>query len=229
VATIGRVRPRIALTLSRPTPTALRSHQRYIDALEACGAEVVRVYPEDEIPVDVDGLLLSGGGDIAPDRYGETDDACELIDSDRDEVELRFAREALERDLPILGICRGFQVLNVAFGGKLVQDVPGHRPPATDREGVVHHHGVRARPGSRLGAALGDAAVTVNSRHHQAVTSETLAPGLAQTAQVDGLIEAFEAEGRKWVVGVQWHPERTAEVSSEAVGIFRAFVSAARR
>jgi putative glutamine amidotransferase len=223
------VRPRIAVTLSRPTPTAERSHQRYVDALEACGAEVVRVYPGTEIPADVDGLLLSGGGDIAPGRYGESDEACELIDTDRDDVELRFAREALDRDLPILGICRGFQVLNVAFGGKLVQDVPGHRPETTDREAVVHHHGVRARPYTRLGKAMGSAAVTVNSRHHQAVTAETLAAGLEPTTEIDGLIEAFEARDRAWVVGVQWHPERTTEVSSEAVGIFPAFVAATRR
>ena len=221
------VRPRIALTLSRRSALQEPSHRRYREALERAGADVVALHPGDEIPDDVDGLLLSGGGDIDAGRYGDESTACADVDPERDELELAIARAAIERDLPVLGICRGFQVLNVVRGGKLVQDVPGHRPE--EREGLVEHHGLRPLEGSRLAAASGGGAITVNSRHHQAVTEEVLGEGLVPTATVGGLVEAFEAADRRWVVGVQWHPERTAEVSPEARRIFDAFVAEAAR
>jgi putative glutamine amidotransferase len=127
----------------------------------------------------------------------------------------------------VLGICRGFQILNVVRDGTLVQDVAGHRPD--EREGLVEHHNVTVRPGSRLARATGGAPLTVNSRHHQAVTKETIGRGLVATAVVDDLVEAFELTDRRWVVGVQWHPERTSEVSLEARRIFDAFVQEAAR
>lgn len=220
------VRPRIVLTLSRPSALQQITHRRYVDALERAGAEVVPVYPGDPIPGGIDGLCLSGGGDIEARRYGQEDIACNDVDPRRDAVEVDLARAAIARDLPVLGICRGFQILNVVREGKLVQDVPGHRP--AERDGLVEHPAVAVRPGSRLAAATGPV-LAVNSRHHQAVTAETLGRGLTPTAMVDGLVEAFEATDRRWVVGVQWHPERTEEVSPEARRIFDAFVREAAR
>jgi putative glutamine amidotransferase len=221
------VRPRIALTLSRRSPLQEASHRRYREALERAGADVVVLHPGDPVPEEIDGLCLSGGGDIEASRYGDEDVACDDVDADRDALEIEIARTAIDRDLPVLGICRGFQVLNVVREGRLVQDVVGHRPE--EREGLVEHHDVAVRPGSRLAAATGGRPLTVNSRHHQAVTMETLGRDLLPTARVDDLVEAFEATDRTWVVGVQWHPERTAEVSPEARRIFDAFVEQAAR
>ena len=221
------VRPRIALTLSRPTPLHQASHQRYRDALERVGADVVALHPGDAMPEDVDALCLSGGGDIEPSRYGEEDIACSDVDTDRDSLELTLARNAIDRDLPVLGICRGFQILNVAYGGRLLQDVAGHKPE--EREGLVEHRDVRVAPGSRLASAIGSRPLVVNSRHHQAVTREGLGHGLVPTVVVDDLVEAFEAPDKRWVVGVQWHPERTSEVSAEARRIFEVFVGEAAR
>jgi putative glutamine amidotransferase len=221
------VRPRIALTLSRRSLLQEASHQRYRDALERAGADLVVVHPGDPVPDDIDGLCLSGGGDIEASRYGDQDEACAEVDPERDALEIEIARTAIDRDLPVLGICRGFQVLNVVREGKLVQDVAGHRPE--EREGLVEHRDVAVKAGSRLAEATGGRPLTVNSRHHQAVTVETLGRNLMPTASVDGLVEAFEATDRRWVVGVQWHPERTAEVSSEARRIFDAFVQQAAR
>jgi len=221
------VRPRIALTLSRPSALHEASHKRYRDALEGAGAKLVVLHPGDPVPDDIDGLCLSGGGDIESVRYGEADVACAEVDADRDALEIEIARSAITHDLPTLGICRGFQILNVVREGSLIQDVPGHRPE--EREGLVEHHDATVRPGSRLAKATGGATITVNSRHHQAVTKETLGHGLVATVTVDGLVEAFELADRRWVVGVQWHPERTNEVSPEARRIFEAFVQEAAR
>ena len=221
------VRPRIALTLARPTAFHGASHQRYRDALESAGADLILLHPGDAVPAELDGLCLSGGGDIESARYGEANAACADVDTDRDALEIAIAKTAIERDLPVLGICRGFQILNVVREGSLVQDVAGHRPE--EREGVVEHRDVSVRPGSRLAKATGGAPLTVNSRHHQAVTKETLGRGLVPTVVVDDLVEAFELEDKRWVVGVQWHPERTSEVSPEARRIFEAFVQEAAR
>jgi putative glutamine amidotransferase len=221
------VRPRIALTLSRPSALHEASHQRYRDVLEKAGADLVVLHPGDPLPGDVDALCLSGGGDIESARYGALDVACADVDSDRDALEIELAKAAIERDVPVLGICRGFQILNVVQGGSLVQDVPGHRPE--EREGLVEHRDVTVRAGSRLAKAIGGALMTVNSRHHQAVTQDTLGEGLVATAVVDDLVEAFELADRRWVVGVQWHPERSSEVSPEARRIFDALVQEAAR
>ena len=221
------MRPRIALTVARPSAFHGAAHQRYRDALESAGADLLVLHPGDPVPTDVDGLCLSGGGDIESARYGEANIACADVDTDRDALEIAIAKAAIERDIPVLGICRGFQILNVVREGSLVQDVPGHRPE--DREGLVEHRDVIVRAGSRLAKATGGEPITVNSRHHQAVTKDTLGRGLVATVVVDGLVEAFELDDRRWVVGIQWHPERTSEVSPEARRIFDAFVAEAAR
>jgi putative glutamine amidotransferase len=220
-------RPRITLALARPdTELRRRARARYVAAIERAGAEVVAIDPDDPIPSDFDGVCVSGGDDIDPTLYGEPDQGCETVSPDRDALEIALVRRARERDLPILGICRGFQMLNVAFGGSLVQHVEGHRP--ADVEGVVAHR-VSVADGSRLAAATTAAAHVVNSRHHQAITLERLAPGLVATAMVGDLVEAFESRADRWVVGVQWHPERTLEVDPAAARIFEAFVREAER
>ena len=221
-------RPRIALTVSAVrTPANLAARQRYIDALRDAGADVIVIEPGDAIPSDIDGVCFSGGGDIAPDRYGEvdSDNMCENVIPERDELELLLARRALDADVPVLAICRGFQLVNVAMGGTLAMDVKGHQ--AKDEQ--VTPHRLAARAGSRLADFSGTDDMLVNSRHHQAVTPDRLAPGLRATVLHDGLVEAFESPTHRWVIGVQWHPERKAEVGKAAARIFDAFVAEARR
>jgi putative glutamine amidotransferase len=221
-------RPRIALTVSAaPTATNLASRANYVRALANAGADVIIVEPGQRIPADVDGICLSGGGDIAPSNYNEVDEqgVCENIVPERDALELDAARAALDADLPILGICRGFQILNVAMGGTLAMDVKGHQAKG---DAVIEHH-LAADPDSKLARATSAETLRVNSRHHQAVTAERLAPSLRATVLHDGLIEAFESRTHRWVVVVQWHPERTSEVDERAARIFDAFVAEASR
>ena len=222
-------RPRIALTVSAAhTPANLAARRRYVDALRDAGADVIVIEPGDPIPAnDIDGVCFSGGGDIAPDRYGEVDNdnVCENVIPERDELELGLARRAIDADLPVLGICRGFQLVNVAMGGKLAMDVKGHQ--AKDDEVIAHR--LAAQAGSKLAVISGADEMLVNSRHHQAVTPDRLAPGLRATVLHDGLVEAFESPTHRWVIGVQWHPERKAEVGKAAARIFDAFVAEARR
>ena len=221
-------RPRIALTVSAaPTAANLASRERYVNALRAAGADVIVAEPGDILPADIDGICFSGGGDIAPERYGEVDaeNVCEAIVPERDELELAAAKRALAADLPILGICRGFQLVNVALGGTLARDVKGHQ--AKGDELVTHR--LTAASDSKLARATSAEELRVNSRHHQAVTADRLAPALVPTVFHDGLVEAFESTEHRWVVGVQWHPERTSEVDADAVRIFDAFVAEASR
>lgn len=221
-------RPRIALTVSAaPTAANLASRERYVNALRLAGADVIVAEPGDAIPADIDGICFSGGGDIAPERYGEVDadNACESVVPERDELELDAAKRALAADMPILGICRGFQLLNVALGGTLAMDVKGHQ--AKGAELITHR--LAAAPGSKLARATSAEELSVNSRHHQAVTADRLARDLVPTVFHDGLVEAFESTKHRWVVGVQWHPERTHEVDPDAVRIFDAFVAQASR
>ncbi len=224
---MGRRGPKVVATLcGHDREKCVRAHAQYLAALEGAGFDVIALDPRDAVPADFDALCLTGGGDIEPRRYGdpaapETDD----LDPDRDELELGLLRAAFDRDLPVLGICRGFQLINVAMGGKLLQHVEGHSRSV----GALTSHEAAPAAGSRLADATSDRAHLVNSSHHQAVTDDVLAPGLVPTVRIDGFVEAFEDPGKRWVVAVQWHPERTAEVSAEATRIFRAFADAASR
>ncbi|HKW79237.1 MAG TPA: gamma-glutamyl-gamma-aminobutyrate hydrolase family protein [Candidatus Limnocylindria bacterium] len=217
---------RVLLTLASPSPRQVGRRAHYIAALERAGAEVVPLFPGEVAPAEYDALLLSGGGDIHPRRYGEAVDGSTEIDETRDELELTLTARALERGVPILGICRGFQLLNVALGGSLAQHVDGHRPPEGDLP--LRHRACASRQ-SRLAVAMGTDPVDVNSWHHQAVTPERLAPGLVPTVVIRGVVEALELDrADRWVVGVQWHPERSHEVDAPAIRVFDAFVRAAR-
>jgi putative glutamine amidotransferase len=224
---MGQGRPRVVATLcGHDREKCIRARAQYLAALQGAGFEVVALDPADDVPESFDALCLTGGGDIEPSRYGEpAAPETEDVDPARDELEIRVLGTALTRDLPVLGICRGFQLINVAKGGKLLQHVEGHSRSL----GTLHSHEAVPAAGSLLASATSGRAYVVNSSHHQAVADEGLAPGLVPTARIDGLVEAFEDPAHRWVVAVQWHPERTAEVSAEATGIFRAFAEAASR
>jgi putative glutamine amidotransferase len=190
--------------------------------------------PPDEVLAPFAGLVLIGGGDVSPDRYGANRNPQVYgVEPDRDELELSLAREAVTAGLPVLAICRGLQVLNVALGGTLYQhlpDLPGIHPhgrAATD--GKAAEHGVMIQPDSRLAEAVAGAALPqCTSIHHQA--ADRVAAGLVVTARSpDGIIEALETEpGDGWVLAVQWHPERTADRDPRQQAIFDAFASVVR-
>ena len=177
----------------------------YASALEGCGAECVFSLDVEEA-LDCQGLLLPGGGDIDPARYGQPSAGSEAPDLQRDAAELELVSRFLAWGRPILGICRGIQLLNVALGGDLIQDIPtaaDHKHDAVRGDRV---HGVEAAPGSFL-EGLYETSFPVNSAHHQALGQ--VAPGLrvAARSQADGVIEAVEWPEKR-IYGVQWHPER---------------------
>ncbi len=157
----------------------------------------------------VRGLVLTGGEDVEPARYGAAPHArLENTDPTRDAAELALIAAARARRLPILAICRGIQILNVALGGTLYQDLGSERPGPVTHSGDDSRHAVRIEAGSLLERTLGTRRTTVNSRHHQAIRD--LAPGLRAVAwSDDGLIEAAEPAdaGAPWTLAVQWHPE----------------------
>ena len=181
----------------------------------------------------VDGLLFTGGEDVAPAHYGASrDPRCEEADAERDRFELALARAAQARGVPILGICRGLQLLNVAGGGTLHQDIacrpgtlPHHAAAPADRQKLVHE--VRLLPGTRLRAAMGVERSRVTSTHHQFV--KDLAPGLRASAvsAEDGIVEGLEASGPGFLLAVQWHPERMYREHPPQAAVFRALVTAA--
>lgn len=158
------------------------------------------------------GLILTAGYDVDPALYGETPHPrVKYTDRTRDEFELVLLRQALVHDMAVLAICRGQQLLNVAFGGGLLQHIDdgSHRADYRSEGFPSRWHEVAVREGSRLHAALGARNALVNSRHHQAVTPERLAPRLEVVARSpDGVVEGVESLAHRWVVGVQWHPER---------------------
>jgi putative glutamine amidotransferase len=165
----------------------------------------------------LDGLILSGGGDVQPVLFGEEDSGLlQHVDEQRDRAELALARWALAEELPLLAICRGIQVLNVATGGTLIQDIPvqvsdarAHSSP-TGRPRHTVAHTIEVAAGSRLATLVGAGELGVNSAHHQAV--KVAGAGLIITARApDGVIEALEDPEHPFCVGVQWHPEAMVE------------------
>jgi len=220
-------KPRIAVPHWR-APTWERT-KYYLDSLEAVGAEYV-IVDEEVLPADCQGLMLLGGVDVDPALYGEKrGPKTERPHKERDAQELALLRQAMERDLPVLCICRGHQLLNVAMGGTLVQDIEdgAHRWTESGESGW---HDITLDGGGRVADVYGKGAVLrVNSRHHQGVAPEGVAPGLRVTAtSPDGWVEAVEGESQRWLVGVQWHPERP-EMHPASDPLFAAFVDACRR
>lgn len=205
-----------------------RAGERYLQAISRAGGAGV-IAPPVAGAVDqtlalvprVDAIVLHGGGDVAPGRYGQAG-VAELygVVDVHDEVELAVALEALARDVPLLAICRGMQVLNVALGGTLHQHIgEDHR---------MRYHDVGVAAGSRLAAAVGpDPLLGSHCVHHQAL--DTLGAGLVVTASTpDGVVHAIEHTESGWVVGVQWHPEDTAAGDARQQVLFDALVSRAR-
>jgi gamma-glutamyl-gamma-aminobutyrate hydrolase PuuD len=215
-------------------------HASYVAATERAGGFAVLLPPQrgraggagaartaaDEVLDRIDGLVLTGGADVDPARYGETPSertsAPRVL---RDEWEIALARGALDRDLPLLAICRGLQVLNVLLGGSLHQHLPdvagheGHQPSP----GVFGAVPVSIEPGTRTAGLIG-ARLGVSCHHHQALAR--LAPGLTVTGRADdGTVEAVEVPGQSFAIGVQWHPEE----DSEDGRLFAALVSAGQR
>lgn len=178
----------------------------------------------------LDGVLLSGGEDMNPVFYGASPHpALGKVDDNRDRAELQLAQWAVEEDRPLFCICRGHQVLNVALGGTLIQDIPSQvettiQHDMLPRDGMAHE--VEIAPRSRLAVILGATRVGVNSLHHQAI--ETPAPVSCVTAYApDGIIEGVELPDKKFVVSVQWHPEDLFRQHETMRRLFRAFVAAA--
>jgi putative glutamine amidotransferase len=182
----------------------------------------------------LDGVLIPGGVDVDPAQYGEAPHPkLGSVDAPRDALELALSRWAFEADVPLFGICRGHQVINVALGGTLVQDIPSEIETeiAHDQTDDVprsrHAHSVEIDPGSRLAQVMGTTSTEVNSLHHQSVGRA--APGLCVTAvSPDGIVEALEHPGKSFVLSVQWHPEDMAHDEAAMQRLFDAFVAAAR-
>jgi putative glutamine amidotransferase len=190
----------------------------YLEALRAAGLEPEPVSPAQKRGLEgLGGLVLTGGGDVDPSLYEEEPHALtKNISRERDNLERELIEEAGRKDLPILAICRGLQILNVARGGTLHQHIDGHKET---------EHTVRPEPGSQIALLVGPEDYTVNSRHHQA--ANRLGRGLVVTAQAaDGIIETLEDPDSRFVVAVQWHPEN--RLATRDLRIFRAFAKAAR-
>jgi gamma-glutamyl-gamma-aminobutyrate hydrolase PuuD len=200
----------------------------YVDAVEGAGGRAVLI-PPTEVGVEetldaLDGVIFSGGADVDPTRYGaEPHPETDTPQTRRDAGEMALLQAALERDVPVLAICRGFQLLNVARGGDLIQHLPEevghHEHKQVPGEFAVHP--VEIKEGSRLGSIVGESS-DVTSHHHQALGR--VGEGLVETAwAADGTLEAVEDPAQRFTVGVQWHPE-----AGEDAALFEALVAEAR-
>ena len=205
----------------------------YVSAVQRAGALPLLIPPgtghAEEYLELVDGLILTGGGDIDPAHYGGAQhETLYNVDTDRDRLELALAHEVVKRSVPTLGVCRGAQIVNVALGGTLIEHLPAeigetvlHRKPS--REPTPHP--VRVKPGSRLASIVGIQELHPQSWHHQAIRSA--AAGLEIVAHApDGTIEAVEMIKHPWLIAVQWHPELTASEDATQQRLFDALVRA---
>jgi putative glutamine amidotransferase len=180
----------------------------------------------------IGGLLLPGGPDVDPTLYGATPDPNAGLDVCRplDDLELRVLDYSLEHDMPVLAICRGMQLLNVAFGGQLIQDLSGHQEEHADEEPTPSQHLMYLAPGAKAAAVIGSAGFfRVNSLHHQGLREAQRSPQLMSIAYSvdDGLIEGLESPQHSWVIGLQCHPERQDEVPRSFSNLFAAFLDRA--
>jgi putative glutamine amidotransferase len=227
----------IARTMSEYGYSMMTVVEAYVQAIVRAGALPLLIPlgmpPEyyDEITRRVDGVLFTGGGDAHPDLYGsQHHPLVDHVDPDRDRVEVHLLKAVIEKEMPFLGICRGLQIVNVALGGTLFEDILDQRPASlrhdwsSDMPRDYLAHMVQINLNSSIGQILGQTDVSVNSLHHQGI--KALAPDLTATALApDGLIEAFELPGYRFGLAVQWHPEWLPREAAMD-GLFRAFVDA---
>jgi putative glutamine amidotransferase len=214
--------------------------EAYVKALIGVGAAPVLIplgLPDEIIQTissRLDGILFTGGGDVHPENYrGQGHPLLDEVDTDRDRIEIELIHRARSVNLPFMGICRGLQVMNVAFGGTLYEDILDQRAasqrhqfwPEKQRNYLAHT--VAIEPQSRLAAILGENHPQVNSFHHQGI--RTLAPNLQATAYApDGIIEAIELPDHPFALAVQWHPEWLVPNDAAMMRLFRDFVKAAQ-
>ncbi len=219
IAMVGSYRA-IPVILTPDSPALLPDGRRYEPSAQGR-------LPEEMLD-HLDGLILSGGGDVAPHYFNQPLAGAEetTIDVKRDELEIGLSLAALERNMPIFGICRGCQVLNVAAGGSMIQHLDGHRSP---QEGPTRFHPVQVFRGSRLHAIVDADRFEVNTFHHQGMDRSSLAPIFRPAAVADPdewLVEAYESVEHRWVVGVQWHPERIFELGEAHRRLWESFIAA---
>jgi putative glutamine amidotransferase len=205
-------------------------HHTYIEAVQRAGGAAVMLPPDPDVDADqlldvLDGLILAGGRDIDPATYGaERADGTDDPRTERDEFELALAQRAMERDIPLLGICRGMQLMNIARGGTLVQSLPEHLHRRSVGTFDGNDHPVRLEESSLAARATGEVSHGTLSHHHQGI--ERVGDGLRVTgwADEDELPEALEDPELQFALGVQWHPEADPESR-----VIAALVEAARR
>ena len=209
--------------------------ERYCEAISSRGYDDIGSGPAGwkTLPEHLHGVILTGGLDIGPNIYGEdTDPEADVrISSERDEWEIPILKQALANNMPILGICRGMQLLNVVFGGKLIQDLSGHRNIEYPDDKSVFHQ-IYLSPGTKLAAIMGSGGfIRVNSQHHQGLGEAQKAPSLLASAYSldDGIIEAIESPNHDWVIGVQWHNEIEEELYKTCGNIFQAILERSDR
>lgn len=239
------MKPVIGLT---PTPSTDKlghgSFRRYVlantytEGVEESGGIPFILPPQSSSPEEIldriDGLLFSGGGDIDPSEYRLANTHSAGIDAQRDSFEIALFKAAIQRDMPILCICRGIQVANVALGGTLIQDIAAefsdeieHRQHENGFAPPDKSHRVDIEPGSRLHDVYGATGIESNSFHHQAL--KDVAPGLVVIGHApDGVIEAVDRPASSWFLGLQWHPEMMFRAHPEHLKPFQALVEATR-
>ena len=241
------MRPVIGIT-ARPQDvpaagTMMRAYlttHTYSDSVRRGGGLPVLLIPVEEDEIDdvldrVDGVMLTGGGDIDPGQYGaEAEESLQMLDAERDEFELALVHRLLERQMPTMAICRGLQVINVALGGSLVQDLASHRGAhghdVFGEAAYTPHSQALIDPNCRISTIIGDGLHDINSIHHQAI--EELGEGLKVVgAAPDGTIEAIEHQDANWpLIAVQWHPEFLGvREHGESHDLFEAFIEAAAK
>ena len=228
--------PTIGITFSNNIRN--KSTNNYIRAIEQFKGAPRILYPG--VPksqfANLDGLLLTGGPDIDPSYYGEEAHETTDINIDRDKLELPLFERAIKDDLPVFGICRGIQIMNVAIGSNLYQDIPSQFADRLTHKILENEddswHNIVIQQGSLLNEITSNRVAEVNSRHHQAI--KVIGDGFTVTAQSkDGIIEAIEDRSKRFVLGVQYHPERmfkepsSKELKEHAARLFEAFIAAA--
>ena len=240
--TVTTMQPLIGLTMygriERPAPSEhYEEHYSvpavYVQAIRRAGGVPLLLPPGEGHTgrwLDVvDAVVVAGGTDIDPVRYGAVPTSAVLAaDRERDESEISLTLEAIERDVPTLFVCRGMQILNVALGGTLHPHIPdlGIGDIHRDREGYWAYHEIEVVGGSRVAEAMGSTSVMTYSGHHQAIDS--VADGLTVTASApDGIIEALEVDDASWTVAVQWHPEMSAHDDPTQQALFDTLVECA--